>query len=170
MKKRISTRRLLLIVLVGLVIGAGGIIGIFVHDAYGLETFAQRQHELRYCGRCGYKEWSRLTRVSGFHTYSHAPLAGQKKNFAGIDQSACQHIFFSIGVNDATFDLTDFQVIRSTVGTLSNDSLFEKPILVEVYRTLEKENTPTDAMNVFLQLIFVPKYRSPLSTTIWLKL
>jgi hypothetical protein len=166
MKNRIKTKRVLLIVLVGFFVGAGAIVGTYVHDGYGLDTFMQRQHELRYCGRCGYREWSKLTRVCGIHGYSHAALAGQKKDFAGIEQASCKHMFFSIGMKDAVFNLSDFNIIRSSVGTLSNDLFFEKSMLVGAYRTLEKENTPADARNVFAELIMGAKFRSGPSTNL----
>ena len=55
---------------------------------------------------------------------------------------------------------------RSSYGTLSNDFFFQKPILVETYHTLEKENSPTDARNVFFQLVMGAKFRSRISTNL----
>jgi hypothetical protein len=161
MKKRVSTKRLLVIVLAGIVVGASAIIGVYLHGlADTNEGLVGRRHQLRFCGRCGYQEWFTTTRVAGFESFHHAPMDGQKKDFAGIDQSTCEHAFFSIGINEAMFVLPDFKMSRSSFGTLSNDLFFQKPILVESYRTLEKENNPNDARNVFFHLIMGAKFRS----------
>jgi hypothetical protein len=156
MRKRVNTKRLFVIVLVGIALGTSGVVGVYLHGLHDGVLF-HRQRQLRFCGRCGYQEWYISTRVMGFDGSHHARVARQKNDFAGIDQSACEHVFFSIGINDAMIVLPDFDLIRSSFGTLSNDLFFERPILVETYRTLERENRPGDAGKVFSDFIIASR-------------
>jgi hypothetical protein len=167
MKKPFSTKRLLAIALGGAFAGAIGIIGIYLHGlASTQEPLFGREHQHRFCGRCGYQEWSTVTGALGFQSFRHDPFIAQKKDFAGIDQSTCQHLFFTVGVNETMFTIPDFRMNRFTYGCLTNDPFFEKPILVQACRTLEQENNQQDAINLFYHLVSSAKFRSRLSTNL----
>jgi hypothetical protein len=161
MKQRIRTKRLWVVVFCGMVAATLALMGFYFRNLEGArDQIFSREHNRRYCGRCGFQEWSISSSFFGFRSSSHFPVEGQKKDFAGVEQSSCQHFFLNIGMQDIIFTIPDFSIQRFARGTLSHDVFWEEPKLVAAFRTLEKENRPEEAANVFNQFVYNLKIRS----------
>jgi hypothetical protein len=167
MKKSIRTKRLLIILFSGMLVGTVGIIGVYLKNLAGTQdALFYREHNRRFCGRCGFQEWSTSTALFGLRSFNHAPVDSQKKDFAGFDQLRCQHALFTIGMQNVMLVVPDFKVRRFAMGTLTNDAFWEQPMLIAAFRTLEKENSQGDAMNVFHHLVISTKFRSKVPTNV----
>jgi hypothetical protein len=159
MKRRIRTKRLLVVGFCGMVAAILGLIGFYLKNLEGArDQIYSRERDRRYCGRCGLQEWCISSAIFGFGNFNHFPVEGQKKNFAGVEQSSCQHFFINIGVQRVILAIPDFRIQRGAHGTLTNDVFWEEPMLVGAFRTLEKENSPEEAANVFNQFVYDLKF------------
>jgi hypothetical protein len=165
MKQRIRAKRLLVVVLCGMVAATLGLIGFYLKNLEGTrDQIYYRERERRYCARCGFQEWTIASATFGFKSIKHSPVEGQKKDFAGVEQSSCQHFFFDIGMQHVGFAIPDFRIQRLARGTLTNDLFWEQPMLVTSFRKLEKEISWQDAAHVFDQFVHNLKSRPKEST------
>jgi len=166
MKKWSASKRVIGIALVAGFLGLIGIAGVYLKYLGGWSReIVSKERRLQYCGRCGFQEWHISKELFGLRIQSRAPLKDRKRNFAGIDQESCKHAFCTIGFNDFEFTVPGFKAYRFSMGTLTNNAFWEKPMLVEIYRAMDRDDEE-DAASVFNHFIIAPSYRGKVSTNI----
>jgi hypothetical protein len=165
-KKRLTTNRVLLASLIGAALGGILILilGVYMKVVgFGIpDVLWVREHELQYCPRCGSQRWA-STKGFFFGLASGRVEGKLSRQFNGIDQTKCDHMFFPIASDDMLLT-RDFKLQRHKLGQPDGDAFWEEPVLVEAFRAMEKENSAS-AVSLF-QFVVNEKQRGTLSLSV----